>query len=258
MSLRLLGSREAVLTLLRRFFVDRGPIAKLQTVLAIFKISHKYFVTHLVAWSLEELDRHYPVAVKSWDVKDHSRLTLSDHLSVIRLAREYNTPWLLPSAFLASFGSGLEICSETDEPLVCFVSQAASSLISPEDYGWLSRATANILGGSIFIINGMRSASLVGCPTPGLCDRNRHMMLGDVSGPVCVDPLTLFGSVDSWSDVRRVACAQCTDVLRVTWRNRRSLFWSVLPRMFGLDRWDVMEQVRDGWMDAWFQEADAQ
>ncbi|KAJ7258995.1 hypothetical protein C8J57DRAFT_1185284 [Mycena rebaudengoi] len=238
------------------FFVDRGPVAKLETVLAIFRISHKYFVGHLIAWCLEEIDRMYPVEVKSWDNRDHSRLRLSDHLSVIRFAREFHMPWLLPAAFLASFGAGIEVRSGADEPLVCFISGAAESLMSPNDYLWLSRATANILGGSIYIMDGMRAAALTGCPTIGACDHNRHRMLGEV--PICVDPMALFVSADSWSGMRRVVCARCACELRVSWRDGRLMFWASLPLMFGLDRWDIVEQVREGWMDGWSQEADAQ
>ncbi|KAJ7229266.1 hypothetical protein C8J57DRAFT_1712003 [Mycena rebaudengoi] len=231
------------------FIADHGALKSLPTVISILRISRRYFVCFLLRWGLAELDSLYPVHLKGWDRRDGSHMILSEHVSVIELAKELRMSWLLPSAYLSTFISSLDIISSPDDPLVCFVPMDVGFMLDAVDYGLISRASANVMYGATFILNGMRAISYDACPHRGSCVAPIRDMIEEVQDVVYPDPMALLSSLEHWSPVRRLVCGPCGHELRSAWKTRRACIWEMLPQMFALAAWGDLELDRLGWME---------
>ncbi|KAJ7239904.1 hypothetical protein C8J57DRAFT_1563275 [Mycena rebaudengoi] len=229
------------------FIAYNGSSMSLRAVLSIVLMSRKYRVAFLMRWAIAELDVLYPMQLKDWDRREKSRLDIDDHVAVINLARDLRMPWLLPSALFIAFVCSVDVRSRLGDPLVCFVDRVPN--LDAVDYSLVLKAAANLMNGSTFVMDGMRSVTFDGCANPVACTTHASHMIDDALRTVCVDPLDFLFSTRPWTSLRRVVCGPCGHELKAAWKARRHMFWDTLPVMFGLASWDYMEMERVEWLD---------
>jgi hypothetical protein len=201
-------------------------------------------------WALAELDQLYPLTLKGWDHQRTVGMDVHDHTAVIKLARDIHMPWLLPSAFFQVFIQSVTVQSDYGHPLVCFICGGLAAKLSSIDYNSILGASANVMSGSTFISDGLRSPSSSDCPDRMLCSSRASQFVDTVLRGVCVDPLSFLASPVQWTALRSEVCSDCGDELRGTWKAKRIMFWNALPAMFGLSSWDYMEMERVDWMES--------
>ncbi|KAJ7684273.1 hypothetical protein DFH06DRAFT_1155170 [Mycena polygramma] len=227
----------------------------IETVVGILRLSHKYEVNYLRRRALIHLSSGFPTELSSTETVTGSWGTSSDLLGVgpfiaiIRLAREVDALWVLPTAFY----NLADACS-TGPGLLTSIRPSTfngrSAQLSDEDQtAFVNGYCAQINTGPSDVTRFLHEPATI----PGCSDGHRCMVLRlraiemvrhDRASPrFQADPLLLWHGLDDWKRLLGI-CLACGDALTETHMEARLAFWDQLPQMYGLPPWEELRKMK--------------
>ncbi|KAJ6500845.1 hypothetical protein C8R45DRAFT_979321 [Mycena sanguinolenta] len=250
------------------FFEAYPAPTKIEFVIGILRLSHKYEVNYLRRRALVHLSSGFPADLPevdrlgadtlrpSWGITSTLPLTADIPpppdlwISIIQLAREVDALWILPDAFyqLANVcSSGRDILASI-KPAV--FNRRSAQLSEADQTGFMNGYCAQINIGASDVMRFLHEPSLIeGCLCPENCMSIRldaiDMVRHNRTFPKYkADPLMLWCEADDdWSRVSD-SCDICIEAMKRTHRDARQAFWDQLPQMYGLPAWDELKKMK--------------
>ncbi|KAJ6573160.1 hypothetical protein DFH09DRAFT_1152409 [Mycena vulgaris] len=222
------------------YFMPPPESAKLQVILGILRLSHKYDVQYLHRRALKHLSAMYYRA----SVHDYLNITAIDHidyadadheplrhLKIILAATEVGAEWLLPLAYYSA-------SSNRHADLLALLPSVPDRVIHKCLLGQteLVRGTAAVARFLIRTPDKYRQ-----CTNRENCNDNSSLICDGVvfhqfSRNLDLDPLHQWVQ-DAWKTIRPAFCEQCYEQARATHRLALEAFWDRLPAIFGVPEW---------------------
>lgn len=212
-----------------------------EVVLGILKMSTTYGVQTLRRRALAHLNTVYPLTLQGWDNRKQGTIqtqsevyksfgftsTFAMAYAIVKIAKDYHIPWILPAAFYDCCGFDLDTISahfkecrdagNEDEDL-------KDSLI----LGAHAHMTAS---GEIFRF--LTIAAPEDCSNPILCLELRRVCTETVSSLFTSnDPLGIWDDED-WNAYLDGMCSVCMEKCKAIHRYERQEFWRKLPNKYG-------------------------
>ncbi|KAJ7910698.1 hypothetical protein B0H13DRAFT_2329084 [Mycena leptocephala] len=240
------------------FFMPFPAPTDFDTVVGCLRLSHKYGVDFLrrralihfssaFPTTLSQLDLHVsrPMEIlssSSWEIPESEAYILR----AIQVAREVDTPWVLPRAFYI-------LCAEF-ETLSAAIFHGADYMGVPTSLSLQDRDS--FLKGHEIQISGKTAdilqflsypPNIEGCATPLKCGITRLTAIGTITlrGTICSFsrlPLHVWTTED-W-ELLQDMCATCLTALKRTHQDTRQAFWDELPETYGLPPWEELERLK--------------
>ncbi|KAJ7159354.1 hypothetical protein C8R43DRAFT_994508 [Mycena crocata] len=230
------------------FFEAYPASTTFKIISGILRLSTKYEAGHLRRRALVHLSSAYPMSLAQSDAKAlgpdlplwqrpswvfHS----SNTLPVIRLAREIEAEWILPSAFyfLAHFFTP-----------AAFVRAVQDDPLSDSDrFSFLKGSHLQSLA-AINIVRFLWAPSVVhDCIQRESCMETKLDAMDCVRAdfPVYSSvPLAMWAPED-WDRLAEL-CSVCDKLLREVHKQAREEFWDGLPAMYDLPPWDKLQEMK--------------
>ncbi|KAJ7167006.1 Alpha/Beta hydrolase protein [Mycena filopes] len=227
------------------YFMPPPAPVKVEVVVAILRLAHKYDVQYLQRRALEHLSVHFSPA----SVHDYRKPHTPDHLiycdnrgrrivqdiQLILAATEVGAHWLLPVAYVETSGnfrdhllSAIEDGADAKTVRDCLASQLH-----------LSRASGSIY--KFFAI-----PSEAGCLTPLVCNATRFSELADYFDGCGLEvDLAPIRELDDDS-IRwdTSLCGHCLLLAKANHRTMLEALWDRLPAIYGLPAWPELNKLK--------------
>ncbi|KAJ7197729.1 hypothetical protein GGX14DRAFT_667399 [Mycena pura] len=220
-------------------------INKLQDIIGILRMAHKYDVAFLRLRALEHLDLLYPIklrgfeAFEGWDRVDQFQYSSEKDrdLIVIKAAVEVGATWLLPAAYY-SLCAGNDLCeimtdgspwNDIGDPqkMACITGYTALLQYSPKM--WQSLLTPS---DEDF------------CEDPALCDARRLELASALVALGSIHHTLETPDEEWWANARQMFCERCYIYTEQQYSLTKQEFWEELPSLFGLPAWSELETAR--------------
>ncbi|KAK7036027.1 BTB domain-containing protein, partial [Favolaschia claudopus] len=235
------------------FFETYPSPSRIEHIIGILRLSHKYNVEYLKRRALTHLSAAFPTERTAFraergELWDTIPRNPPPYMSIIQLAREVEALWILPSAFYEL----VDACAEAQDLLECIREQVVYNgrtiQLSEEDKaalleGYLAQLNA---GPSEMMRFLHQNLDIIGCTNPLRCLKSRMRAIeivrldrsANVKG-LRLDPLLLWDSDDDWERLDAL-CSRCILSLKLTHSEAQQAFWDQLPQMFGLPPWEAL------------------
>ncbi|KAF8209357.1 hypothetical protein K438DRAFT_1572499 [Mycena galopus ATCC 62051] len=246
------------------FFETHPSPTRIEYIIGILRLSHKYEVNYLRRRALVHLSSGFPDKLETGTEKSSWRITVNlpsatdtppppppaPWISIIQLAREVDALWILPDAFYQL----ADVCSSGRDVLASIkpaVFNGRSAQLSDIDQAlFINGYCAQIHTGASDVMQFLHEPNLIpGCTSPYSCMSARLAAIELVrrdraTPPLQADPLLLWCDADDdWGRLND-ACETCIESLKRTHEEARQAFWDQLPEMYGLPGWNQLRQMK--------------
>ncbi|KAJ6567060.1 hypothetical protein B0H19DRAFT_1232982 [Mycena capillaripes] len=245
------------------FFETYPAPTRIESIIGILRLSHKYEVNYLRRRALVHLSSNFPTELSaletetsSWGITELPAVMQpppppppGPFISIIQLAREVGALWILPDAFYQL----ADVCSTGPGILACIkpaILNGRSSQLSEDDQiSFVNGYCAQINTGPSDVIRFLHEPALIlGCTSEHECMTARleaiEMVRYDRTTPKFqADPLLLWYGDEDWNRLRDV-CGICKASLKESHEEARQAFWDQLPQMYGLPAWEELRQMK--------------
>ncbi|KAJ7639642.1 hypothetical protein DFH06DRAFT_1335329 [Mycena polygramma] len=223
------------------FFMPPPADSKLEDTLGILRLAHKYDVPYLRRRALNHLAAAYPTQLSEYSqIPPTTQLVLGELVMIISTATEVGALWLLPTAYYQACHFKL------------------SDILQHKDWRTLGEKErqACVIGYEAILRQYPRIIECIllwkeegdDCENPTACNRRRCTLTGANTAliPFMNKPLIMFEmDEEGWQGMFGGVCHKCVQEARTHHATSRQMFWGALPEMFGLPRWEELEQMRD-------------
>ncbi|KAF7353923.1 hypothetical protein MVEN_01078400 [Mycena venus] len=244
-----------------QFFMPFPNPTQLEIVAGCLRLSHKYEVDYLRRRAFIHLSSGYrttlaevdaetycglgsgPVPLmRSWKVPDDKTYLIA----IIQLAREVESPWILPMAFYvlsAAYGNLGRIIFHG-----MFYNGVSASLSVLDQQSFVRGQVVQNASGAADVLRFLFCPlDIEGCATPEKCLSLRLRAMDDSREGIrdCPSiPLDIWDEED-WQLLDGL-CPACLIVLKKTHQDARQAFWDKLPEIYGLPPWEELEKLKAG------------
>ncbi|PIL33295.1 hypothetical protein GSI_04745 [Ganoderma sinense ZZ0214-1] len=247
----------------KNYYYNAGALVPVPfAVLAsLIRMAHKYAIQDVLDDALFRLKKYYTDNFREWKDPDsracYVTTTEADAPTVIELARLTNTPWLIPSAFLACTQLATRSALKYEDNSFAPASSMFASLSTP-DQVLLVQAMARLARvSSARLLHLMGAVPCKGCTARDRCTLARDapalvtynygdMLIPPPCGKDAMEPV----AEELWNALWKTFCDSCREVLVETEEEIRMTMWNTLPEFFNvdvdLDDWDSRSTRIDG------------
>ncbi|KAJ7932795.1 hypothetical protein B0H13DRAFT_2263093 [Mycena leptocephala] len=262
---RLLDSDREVTPFLKalfdpQFFEPFPASTSFEIIAGCLRLSHKYGVDYLHRRALIHLSSGYRTKLVEWDKFDYHQGDLSRPateicswdsptertymIAAIQLAREIDTPWILPSAFYELTVGYRKLGKAVFHEAVC---NGVPASLSAQDQDSFAQGhyiqTASTMADILQFL--FHPSDIEGCKSSKKCFSVRlqamESLREDLRGYASA-PLDVWEAAD-WRLLENL-CPACLAVLKQTHKDARQVFWDKLPEIYGLPEWEELERLR--------------
>ncbi|KAJ7159359.1 hypothetical protein C8R43DRAFT_1234077 [Mycena crocata] len=232
------------------FFQSYPATTTFKIMSGVLRLSTKYDVDHLRRRALVHLSSAYPTTLTErdrrlnqyesavWEQPSWHADGVAGEISVIRLSREVDAPWILPLAFyvLGRRSVSIDIVPETPSttPRLCQSDQLA--LLKGSSLQQLA---------STQILRFLCAPPIAGCTRREICMEAKlegmYSAFEDLQRFPRI-PLNIWAEED-WDRIPEL-CDVCHENLRDMHNAGRETFWDGLPEMYDLSSWDTLRQMK--------------
>ncbi|KAJ7048740.1 hypothetical protein C8F01DRAFT_45899 [Mycena amicta] len=231
------------------FFYPPPLPTSLEILTSVLRMSHKYDIDILRKRALAHLDAIHPTSLaaldalprgtRTWFTSDAEPVTAEGCIATILLAREFSLDWILPLAFY-------RVC------LFVFDRQIIDSALSSEDKATIVTGCRTLQGKESYgIVGFLSSPESEYCNDPDGCGGVRRTVRGALQYVrFCQEVPKVDLPLEIWKEEHHqealdLRCPECKPILRREAAKLRREFWNILPGIFGLPEWAVLEQERE-------------
>ncbi|KAJ6478036.1 hypothetical protein C8R47DRAFT_1288246 [Mycena vitilis] len=216
---------------------------KLEDTLGILRLAHKYDVPYLRRRALNHLATTNPTQLSEYSQMPPTttaQLNLGKLVMIISTATEVGALWLLPVADYKACQFELSMILQHKGWHTLGELERQACVLG---YEAIFRQYPRILE---FILLWKREGD--DCENPTACNRRRSTLSGVHTAliPCMNTPLAMFEmEEEDWLALFEGVCRKCVQEARTHHATSRQKVWDMLPAMFGLLRWEELEQMRE-------------
>ncbi|KAJ7142079.1 hypothetical protein C8R43DRAFT_1238195 [Mycena crocata] len=232
------------------FFEPYPAKTSLEIVISILRLSNKYSVDFLRRRALVHLSSCYPTTLSEYS-KLHrlssinGPTTPSAHNAALRISREVNALWILPTIFYFLAGEDDHIT----EVLNTASYEERPAKLSTDDQILFLKTNFKILrGAKAFLYPFHSPESIPGCLSSWKCAAARLHAVDNVQaffdGPIGSEPLDMPFVQYIWDPLKKSCCEVCYIFLGDEHTKARQSFWDNLPSFCDLPPWKELEEMK--------------
>ncbi|KAJ7731793.1 hypothetical protein DFH07DRAFT_968610 [Mycena maculata] len=226
------------------YFMPPPECVRLDVVLGILRLSHKYDIEYLRRRALSHLSPgYYFTSVEQYRARTMANILYNsdnrtlDHLSLIEAATEVGALWLLPIAYYCASVTG----SDTLGGMI----ESGNSGRSVHKCG---TTLPDLILGNVSVSRFLSMPSTGECQHEEACNQFRFLVLSNVffeqiNLGSLVFPLEFWDEA-MWRVMGTKMCSPCHNASRASHTAALEAFWDRLPTMYGLPPWTELETMR--------------
>ncbi|KAJ7464358.1 hypothetical protein FB451DRAFT_1094147 [Mycena latifolia] len=220
------------------YFMPPPATTDIDTIVGVLRLAHKYDVHFLRRRALEHLGTLYSTYLEDYNVSGHLSFTVESilhiNLKTIQIAVEVGALWLLPDAYHTMHQENLQTVMATGALWDCLGEAEKTNCFRVFSHDNRIRPT-------IQIVQAVSTESSK-CRDSGACNIARMITLQNHDWYDTADALVPF----NWYELKdNGLCETCLKSAKAMHESARQKFWDELPGMFGLPRWDELEEMRE-------------
>ncbi|KAJ7608058.1 hypothetical protein DFH06DRAFT_1486343 [Mycena polygramma] len=226
------------------------------TVISILRLSNKYGVDYLRRRALMHLSSGGPMTLSEYDKGCGTSIT--DTLSgthdgpcilAVRIAREIDAPWILPSVFY--------VLAETRPTYIRrildgMLYEGQLAKLSEDDKILFLKSSMHISHATHDLLCFLHSPDTIpGCEgKPCRIQQARRTALAKAqecisTGNDIANPLGIVQSAKIWRILKEACCRTCIQFCQKAHKDARKAFWDRLPEICDLPPWEELEKLKE-------------